>query len=121
MNSFPKSARLRKRADFMRLSNNANKQTQRGFLVVWLENELDSVRLGITVSKKVGSAVVRNRIKRFVREIYRVLRHQLPAVDINIIARHESARMNFDSTSREINNALARIGAIQCSKISCSS
>jgi ribonuclease P protein component len=105
----------------MRLSGAANKKNQKGFLVVWLENELGSARLGITVSKKIGPAVVRNRIKRLVRETYRILRHQLPTVDINVIARRECAYMDHTMISREINNALISIGAIPCSKLSCSS
>jgi ribonuclease P protein component len=48
--------------------------------------------LGVTVSKKVGHAVERNRIKRILREFFRVKRHKITGFwDINIIARKEAA------------------------------
>ena len=57
---FPKSARLRKRAEFLQLASAQHKSAVRGFLVVWRENDMHMARLGITASKKIGCAVVRN-------------------------------------------------------------
>jgi ribonuclease P protein component len=112
--TFPKSVRLRKRADFLKLFGVPDKFVIKGFLVVWNANELAYPRLGITVSKKVGCAVIRNRVKRFVREVYRHHRSLLPPVDINIIARREAALMDFSSAQRELEKALRHIGASTC-------
>lgn len=90
----------------------------KGFLVVWNANDLTDPRLGITVSKKVGCAVIRNRVKRFVREVYRQHRSLLPAVDINVIARREAVLLEFSSAQRELEKAFRRIGASTCVRAS---
>jgi len=66
---FPKSMRLRKRREFLAVQNAGTTLRSRYFLV--LVKHEGSGRLGITVSKKVGTAVVRNRVKRAVREFVR--------------------------------------------------
>jgi ribonuclease P protein component len=116
--SFPPTVRLRKRTEFLRLKDAAHKFASRGILVVWQENDLAHARLGVTVSKKVGCAVTRNRVKRFVREIFRNNRSLLPAVDVNVIARSEAAIMDFHGLEQELLKAFRYIGASPCSKVS---
>jgi ribonuclease P protein component len=111
---------LRKRAEFLQLASAPHKSTVRGFLVVWRENDLQSARLGITASKKIGCAVVRNRVKRYLREFFRRNRLEMAPVDVNIIARRESALMTFPDIERELNKALRLIGLSPCSRASCS-
>jgi len=118
--SFPKEARVRKRTEFLQLSRAQNKSSVKGFLVVWRENSGALARLGVTVSKRVGCAVVRNRVKRYLREIFRHNRVLLAAVDINIIARNESAQMDYFEVQRELNKAFRLIGASICSRALCS-
>jgi len=112
---FPKSVRLRKRFEFLRLSNSPHKFATKGFLVVWLENGGSGARLGITVSKKVGCAVIRNRVKRYIRETFRQMRLPLPGVDINVVARRDAAAMDFSTVQRELEKALRHIGISPCS------
>lgn len=117
-NLYPKSARLRKRVDFVRLSGSPDKFSSKGFLVVWRLNDLEQARLGVTVSKKVGCAVVRNRIKRYIREVFRNKRLLLPPVDINVIARRESVVMDFHGVLRELEKVFRHIGVSPCSRAS---
>ena len=118
--SFPKSLRLRKRSDFLRLSRESGRHTVKGFLLVWQPNDLMLPRLGITASRKVGNAVTRNRLKRLIREFFRNNRLLLPAVDINVIARRESETMDFRCIMRELESAFRYIGASSCSRALCS-
>lgn len=114
--TYPPTARLRKRPEFLRLKDSARKFASRGILVVWQDNGLAHARLGVTVSKKVGCAVIRNRLKRCVREIFRNNRLLLPAVDLNVIARSEAATMDFHGLQRELLKAFRHIGVFPCSK-----
>jgi ribonuclease P protein component len=116
--SFPKSVRLRKRADFLRLSDSSDKFAVKGFLIVWLANGLGYPRLGVTVSKKIGCAATRNRVKRCIRELFRHNRMLLSAVDMNVIARRESSTMDFRNISRELEKAFRHIGKSPCSRAS---
>ena len=67
-----------------------------------------SGRMGITVSRKVGGAVVRNRVKRWIRECYRRRRTEFPAqVDFVVVARSEAGDAGQAGICREL-SALAR-------------
>jgi len=68
-------------------------------------------RLGVTVSRRVGGAVVRNRIKRRVRETYRVtLRTMLnPGVSLVVIARSGAGELTFDAIGSELKAATLAI------------
>jgi ribonuclease P protein component len=56
------------------------------------DNELGHARLGLAISKRVSKrAVERNRIKRLLRESFRRVRHQLPPVDLMVMAREQAA------------------------------
>lgn len=90
--AFSKANRLRKRADFLRLSKDAAKVHANNFLLIYKPGATAGSRLGITVTRKVGSAVCRNAIKRQVREYYRHHRENLTGTwDLNVIAKHQAA------------------------------
>jgi ribonuclease P protein component len=116
--SFPPSVRLRKRSEFLRLSGSAHKFSAKGILVVWQSNDHGYARLGITASKKIGCAVIRNRFKRCMREMFRTRRSLLPPVDLNIIARREYVSMDFNSLQQELEKAFKYIGVSPCSRVS---
>ena len=115
-NTYPPSVRLRKRSEFLSLKDSAQKFASKGILVVWRANCLEYPRLGVTVSKKIGCAVTRSRIKRFVREIFRNNYLLLPAVDLNVIARSEAATMDFHGLKQELLRAFRHISVSSCSK-----
>lgn len=104
---FPKSARLRKRPEFLNLSRTGKKVHSPNFIVIRASNARGESRLGITVSAKVGNAVVRNRIKRLVRELFRRRRHEwLAASDIVVIARKGAATLSSAMIQKEIDESL---------------
>jgi ribonuclease P protein component len=100
---FPKHARLRKRSEFLSLSRRGKKIYAPHFLIITKPNERSEARLGVTVSSKVGNAVVRNRVKRFLRECFRRYRHQIvPSSDVLIIARKEAVNISWHEVEKEI-------------------
>ncbi|NTV47493.1 MAG: ribonuclease P protein component, partial [Chlorobiales bacterium] len=97
MPKFDKSVRLRKRAEFTNLSVTGSKFSLPDFIIIKAVSERPCARLGVTVSRKVGNAVSRNRVKRLVREFFRNNRELFPPADYNIIARYTSKNdLDFD-------------------------
>ena len=86
--TFPQSHRMKTPAEFERCYARKRSASD-GVLVVYAgENGRPHPRLGCSVSRKVGNAVVRNRYKRLFREAFRLVQHDLPAgVDFILIPR----------------------------------
>jgi ribonuclease P protein component len=85
--TFPRSHRLSGVKAF-RLVFDAGTKAKRGPLTVYVRpNDLGHPRLGLTVSRRVGRAHERVRLKRLLREAYRHERHRLPALDVVIVPR----------------------------------
>ena len=94
---FTKADRILKRSDFLGISRCGIKLQNRYFVVLFTSGRFKRTRLGVTVSKKVGNAVERNRIKRIFREYFRLNRHKITGFwDINIIAKKEAAGLTSD-------------------------
>ncbi len=110
MPTFDKSARLRKRSEFMMLAASGKKCGAPHFIVITSVPAFLWSRLGITVSRKVGNAVIRNRIKRHIREFYRNNKSLFPLADYNIIARSGASHLDYSALCQELANALSRIG-----------
>ena len=75
---FPHRVRIVKSADYRTLYNEGRKIQSGRFVLFGRENAIGHHRLGLTVSRKVGGAVVRNRIKRLFREIFRRSSVEIP-------------------------------------------
>ena len=104
-----KDERLRKRPEFLALGECGRKVASRNFLVIYRSTGNTPTRLGITVSRKVGNAVVRNRLKRILREFFRLHKELFPRADYNIIARQGAAPLKTSSIQSEMVNLLRRI------------
>lgn len=101
--SFPKTVRLTKRSEFLSLSRGGRRIHSPHFLLIRKANNKGKSRLGITVSAKVGKAVIRNRIKRLVREFFRRHRGEISSSqDIIVIARPGSDRLSLETVSKEL-------------------
>lgn len=89
--------RLRKNEEFQQIFKNGKSYASRYFVIYILKNENhSSFRVGISVSKKLGNAVVRNRVKRMIKEVIRKIHtHIKPGCDFIIIVRQAVSGMNY--------------------------
>ncbi|MFL0672562.1 MAG: ribonuclease P protein component [Erythrobacter sp.] len=100
---------LTKRADFL-AANSGLRNARTGFVLLTRPNGGQGVRFGITVTKKIGNAVVRNRMKRRFRELLRAAlpAQGLPDHDHVLIGRAGGVSRDFHLMADELSRALAR-------------
>jgi ribonuclease P protein component len=99
---FPKAARIRRRREFLSFGRTGGKRRTAHFVLL-TERAIVRPRLGITVSRKVGPAVVRNRLKRRIRELYRRDPERIHwDRDLIVIARPGAGELDGDTLRREL-------------------
>jgi len=109
--SFDKKSRILKREDFLKVGRIGRRLRARHFTVLYLKNELGNIRCGITVSKKNGNAVKRNRVKRFLREFFRLNRDHLePSSDYIFIALNGSSKLEYCEIENELLSVFTKKG-----------
>ena len=106
-NSFPKKIRLLNRLDFVNLNRSGNRLYTKHFAVIFKQNRLGITRLGVTVSKKTGNAVKRNRVKRLIREFFRLNMSCFPqGYDIVIAAKKDTGYLNLRKIKEELGKVI---------------
>jgi len=111
-NRFTKSDRLLSRSQFVHLANQAKKVRSHLFIAFFEPSPHASSRIGITVSRKVGNAVTRNRLKRLAREYFRQNRRTLEHPwDIHVIAKREAAGSGYRAVFGSLEKIFKRIEA----------
>ena len=104
--------RLRSSADFARVRGSGRSLVQPLLVLTVLANELDHSRVGVTVSRRVGTAVVRNRIRRRLSEALRTRYADLPlGQDLVLVARPAAAGASWAELNQALDRALARATA----------
>ena len=107
--SFPKNARLTRRSQFLDLSRTGKKAFAPHFIVIRKDNERSGRRLGVTVSSKVGNAVIRNRVKRKLREFFRRHKRYFDTnQDTLIIARKGAGELSHENLDTELYRSIRR-------------
>jgi ribonuclease P protein component len=110
--AFRAADRLHRRAEFLRVQRRgARFQTDHFVVYAARLPESDAVRLGTTVSRRLGKAVIRNQIKRRIRECFRLsLRQKLPAgTAVVIIGRSRAGALEMRSMMGELDRAVAKV------------
>lgn len=111
--ALPKQYRLAKRREFVHVYETGRKQFSRYAVLFFVANGLPHSRIGITATKKSGKANIRNRLKRWTREVYRRQREPLgldaQSLDIVINVQPNAADTSFQDYSRELSRALERV------------
>ncbi len=75
--SFTKQERINQPQDFRRVMRKGRRRASNNFVLFFEENKISFHRLGIVVKKEIGKAPFRNRIRRYVREFFRLYKHQI--------------------------------------------
>ena len=113
--ALPKEKRLAKRREFLHVYETGRKLFSRYCVLFFAANDLPYSRVGVTATKKLGKANVRNRVKRWTREIYRRQREPLGldrnALDVVINVKPNAAEANFRDFSGDLERALHKIAA----------
>jgi len=106
--AFPRDLHLKKPSDFRAVFDRGAKRHTKAFILFRAANALDRPRLGVSVSRKIGGAVVRNRVKRLVREAFRThwLAWGLTGVDLVVIAKRGADALDYQGVSREFSGGL---------------
>jgi len=110
--------RLKRRPEFLRAAQKGRKAAMHGLVLQVLpRDDLLPVRLGFTVTKKVGNAVVRNRVRRRLREVARLLLRQSPyadgglvGADLVLIGRDATRTRDFALLMDDLRRGLAKTG-----------
>lgn len=107
----PRNQTLRRSADYLRCYRRGRRLRGSYARVHYAPNQEGHPRLGITASRKVGKAVVRNRLKRRVREVYRrwPARSELPAVDLVVHLEPSARGSDFPALAGELEGFLDRL------------
>jgi len=103
--SFAYFERLHLQKDFNKVFRNGLKIENQNIKILFYKRNdgIITRRLGLITSKKVGTAVVRNRTKRRLREIFRINKHLLaPGLDLIFISKPETAVLDYNSLSKII-------------------
>jgi ribonuclease P protein component len=103
--------RLRKNADFQRVRLSGRSEANRHLVLVALPNKLEHSRFGFAVSKRIGNAVKRSKIKRQLREVVRLKQNLIEAGwDILLIARVPIRTAAYQEMDRSVIHLLQKMG-----------
>jgi ribonuclease P protein component len=105
--------RLKRRAEFLRVAAKGRKAPMPGVVLQALARDDDGpARIGFTVTRKVGNAVVRNRTRRRLKEAARLLlrEHPVAGVDLVLVGRDKTRARPFVALQEDLRRALAKAG-----------
>jgi ribonuclease P protein component len=110
-----KKYRIKKNEEFQEVFQRGTSMANRQFVVYMLDRpEQPYFRIGLSVSKKLGKAVVRNRIKRYIRQCFLEMKEEImPGKDYVIIARLPVAEMDFFEVKKSLIHVLRKAGVLK--------
>ncbi len=111
---FLKKEHLRTSAEFQRVYQTRCSASDGRLIVYGRPNDLGHARLGLSVSRKVGGAVVRNRLRRLYREAFRLTRADLPA-DLDLVV---LPRSSAEPTLAQVQESLRKLSANVAKRLS---
>ena len=104
-----KTSALKQNRIFKYLYYRGGSEVSKTLVLYFKKNKTRTNRLGITVSKKIGKAVVRNRVKRLIKENYRLREDGIKSgYDIVVVARTRAAFSDFRTIGKELEYLLGK-------------
>ena len=114
LRTFPRRERLTKQSEFREVYGQGRKAVGRSFVCYFARREGEGRKFGMAVSRKVGGAVTRNRVKRYLREIYRACREDLKDdMSIVVVARPAASTLSFAECEEAIGGLFRTGGALR--------
>ncbi|KAB8136264.1 ribonuclease P protein component [Gracilibacillus oryzae] len=110
-----KAFRIKKNREFQQVFKNGASFANRQLVIYYLEKkDQDHYRVGLSVSKKIGNAVVRNQMKRYLRQAFIELSEEIKArYDIIIIARQPVRDCDFHQVKKSVQHLLFKTGLLK--------
>ena len=99
--------------EFQRLYRRGRSAVSPHLALYYRETKREKSRLGLTVGTKVGKAVTRNKIRRRLREAYRIHEHRFrPGIDLVVVARVRSAHASYQEIERSLLRTADKLGIL---------
>lgn len=109
-NTFPRELRLVTPSQFSRVFDHPVKAVSDHITILAKYNDIENPRIGLTIAKKKEkTAVGRNRIKRIIRDSFRLNQHNLPNIDIVVIARNQIGEADNKHLHKQLNKLWKKI------------
>jgi ribonuclease P protein component len=104
---------IKKNREFVQVYQRGKVATGRYCVLYFLPNQDNNTRVGISVSKKVGNSVVRHRLKRLYKEVFRLNYHGIkPGYDLVVIVRKKAFSIGFEQCQADFMHTLNKAGII---------
>ena len=111
--TFPPADRIRKKSEYAAVFSNSRKVADRYFVCYLSSQEQPGSKMGLAVSRKVGKAVTRNRVKRYLREFFRTHRSEMTTpCHFVVVARPAAAAVSYTECVRAMKRLLQRGGVL---------
>ncbi|MFW6377234.1 MAG: ribonuclease P protein component [bacterium] len=101
---------LKKNKEFRRVYNRGKSIASRYLVLYYFPNQSQESKLGLSISKKIGNAVVRNKIRRRIKEIIRLKKNIKRGFDLIFIARMPIVELDYSRMEKDVNKLIKRAG-----------
>lgn len=104
-----KDYRIKKSTDFDKIIKKRKSFANKQFIIYYDKNEIEHMRLGISVSKRLGKAHKRNKIKRYIREVFKTRKDKLKSYNLIVIARNQVVDLTLEEYEKSIDHILKKL------------